>query len=282
MRILKGSKAFPILCAAAACFASWLVAQQQPADADLGFTDTPILPGQKWHVHDSGRPYPPVVTPANVPGTPPPSDATVLFDGKDLSKWGQKGRGADAGKLVDPKWTVENGYFEIAPRSGDLVTREKFGDCQLHIEWSEPPDVTGASQSRGNSGVQMMDRYEIQVLDPWNNPTYADGMAGAIYGAWPPLVNPGRKPGEWNVYDIVFKAPVFDGSKLVTPAYLTLLFNGVMVHDHQQILGRTMYRRVAEYTPHGPEEPLSLQDHGYKVRFRNVWIRGLKGYDQPK
>jgi len=276
MRILKGSAIFAILCAGAAC------AQQAPADADLGFTDTPMLPGQKWHVHDSGRPYPPVVTPANVPGTPPPSDATVLFDGKDLSKWAQAGRGVDAGKLVEPKWTVENGYFEIAPHSGDLATREKFGDCQLHIEWSEPPDVTGSSQSRGNSGVKMMDRYEIQVLDPWNNPTYADGMAGAIYGAWPPLVNPGRKQGEWNVYDIVFKAPVFDGSKLVTPAYLTLLFNGVLVHDHQQILGRTAYREVAQYAPHGPEEPLGLQDHGYKVRFRNVWIRRLKGYDQAK
>jgi len=281
MHALIGSNALRILCAGAACFAAALAAQQPPVDLDLGFTDTPMLPGQKWHVHDSGRPHPPVVSSANVPGTPPPSDAIVLFDGKDLSKWGQKGRGADAGKIVDPKWKVENGYFEIAPRTGDLVTKDKFGDCQLHIEWSEPPDVTGSSQSRGNSGVQIMDRYEIQVLDPWNNPTYADGGAGAIYGAWPPLVNPGRKPGEWNVFDIVFKAPVFDGSNLVTPAYVTILFNGVMVHDHQQILGRTAYRQVAQYRPHGAEEPLSLQDHGYKVRFRNVWIRRLKGYDQP-
>jgi hypothetical protein len=254
--------------------------QQPAANLDLGYSDTPILPGQKWHVHDWARPYPPVVTPADVPGEPPPSDAIVLFDGKDLSKWGQKGRGADAGKLVDAKWKVENGYFEIAPRTGDLVTRDKFGDCQLHIEWSEPPDIAGSSQSRGNSGVQIMDRYEIQVLDPWNNATYADGMAGAIYGTWPPLVNPGRKPGEWNVFDIVFKAPVFDSGKLVTPAYVTLLFNGVMVHDHMQILGRTIYRQVPTYAAHGAEDPLSLQDHGYRVRFRNVWIRKLKGYDQ--
>jgi len=254
-------------------------AQQPAADLDLGYSDTPILPGQKWHVHDWARPYPAVITPGGAASAPPPSDAMVLFDGKDLSKWAQKGRAASAGKLVDPRWKVENGYFEIAPRTGDLVTRDKFGDCQLHIEWMEPPDITGSSQSRGNSGVQIMDRYEIQVLDPWHNATYADGMAGAIYGAWPPLVNPGRKPGEWNVYDIVFKAPVFDGAKLVTPAYVTLLFNGVMVHDHQQILGTTMYRQVAHYTAHGAEEPLSLQDHGFRVRFRNVWIRKLKGYD---
>jgi hypothetical protein len=282
MHVLKGPNALRILCAGAACFAAALTAQQPqqpPADLDLGYSDTPILPGQKWHVHDWARPYPPVVKPADVPGTPPPSDAIVLFDGKDLSKWAQKGRGADAGKLVDARWKVENGYFEIAPRTGDLVTRDKFGDCQLHIEWSQPTDVTGTSQSRGNSGVQIMDRYEIQVLDPWNNATYADGAAGAIYGAWPPLVNPGRKPGEWNVFDIVFKAPVFEGSKLVKPAYVTVLFNGVMVHDHQEILGRTAYRQVAKYTAHGAEEPLSLQDHGYRVRFRNVWIRRLKDYD---
>ena len=122
MHALKGSNALRILCVGAACFAAALFAQQQPADLDLGFTDTPMLPGQKWHVHDSGRPHPPVVTPADVPGTPPPSDAIVLFDGKDLAQWGQKGRGADAGKIVDAKWKVENGYFEIAPRSGDLVT----------------------------------------------------------------------------------------------------------------------------------------------------------------
>ena len=208
----------------------------------------------------------------------PPSDAIVLFDGKDLSKWAQKGRGAGNGKLVAPQWKVENGYFEIAPRTGDLITRDKFGDIQLHIEWSEPPDVTGHSQSRGNSGVQIMDRYEIQVLDPWNNPTYADGMAGAIYGVWPPLANPGRKPGEWNVFDIVFKAPIFEASTLKTPAFVTVFFNGVTVHDHQQILGSTAYRQVAHYSPHGPEEPLSLQDHGYRVRFRNIWLRKLKGY----
>jgi hypothetical protein len=241
-----------------------------------------MLPGQKWHVHDSNRPHAPVVTPAAIPAMPPPSDAIVLFDGKDVSKWVQKGRGTDAGKLVDPGWKVENGYFEIAPCTGDLVTRDKFGDCQLHIEWSEPPDIQGSSQSRGNSGVQIMDRYEVQVLDAWNNPTYADGQAGAIYGQWPPLVNPARKPGEWNVFDIVFKAPRFDGSTMVTPGYITLFFNGLLAHDHQASLGTTAYRQVAKYTPHGAEEPISLQDHGYRVRFRNIWVRRLSDYDQPE
>ncbi|HUP03515.1 MAG TPA: DUF1080 domain-containing protein [Bryobacteraceae bacterium] len=268
-----------LACAGAACLAVLLLAGPRPqtaADADLGFTDTPMLPGQKWHVHDSRRPYPPVVAPGPQGEAAPPSDAIVLFNGKDLSQWGQKS--PNGGALLPPKWKVENGYFEIVPRTGDLVTRRKFGDVQLHIEWSEPPDVTGRSQSRGNSGVQLMDRYEIQVLDPWNNPTYADGMAGAIYGAWPPLVNPGRKPGEWNAYDIVFKAPVFEGGRLKSPAFVTVFFNGALAHDHQQMPGTTVYRQVARYAPHGAEEPLSLQDHRSRVRFRNIWLRKLKGY----
>ncbi len=151
------------LCAGALCFAIALGAQQKKG-ADLGFTDTPILPGQKWHVHDPDRPHPHVVTPGKEPGAAP-SDAIVLFDGKDLSQWDQHGRGADRAKLVDAQWKVENGYFEVVPGTGDLLTREKFGDCQLHVEWSELPDVRGASQARGNSGVLLMSRYEIQVLD---------------------------------------------------------------------------------------------------------------------
>jgi hypothetical protein len=257
-----------------------LVAQQQP-NADLGFKDTPILPNQPWHVHDSDRPHPPLVTPGSTPGAPP-SDAVVLFDGKDLSKWGQRGRGPNAGKLLEPKWKVVNGAIETVPNTGDLVTREKFGDCQLHIEWLEPSALQGTSQGRGNSGVYFMSRYEIQVLDPWKNPTYADGQAGAIYGQWPPLVNPGRQPDQWQVYDIVFEAPRFDGSKVVKPAYFTVFFNGVMVHNHKESLGPSIYRRVASYSPHGPEEPLSLQDHKQTVRFRNIWIRRLAGYDQPE
>ena len=266
---------------AAALLLAAVLATAQQQHGDLGFKDTPTLPGQQWHVHDSDRPHPAVVTPGSGPGAPP-SDAIVLFDGKDLSHWAQHGRGADANKVVEPKWKVRDGYFEVAPRTGDLFTREKFGDCQLHIEWLEPEDITGTSQGRGNSGVYFMSRYEIQVLDAWHNPTYADGQAGAVYGQWPPLVNPARKTGEWNVYDIVFEAPRFEGGKVSKPVYFTVMFNGVLVHVHKESLGATVYREVAKYTPHDPEEPLQLQDHGQLVRFRNIWIRRLGGYDRPE
>jgi len=163
--------------------------------APLGYSDTPVLPGQRWKVHDIERPRPPVVTPGGRPGEAP-SDAIVLFDGRDLSQWFQRGRGADRGKELPARWKVENGYMECVGRTGDLISREKFGDAQFHIEWSAPAEIDGDSQWRGNSGVVLMGRYEIQVLDSWDNPTYADGQAGAIYGQWPPMVNPCRKPGE--------------------------------------------------------------------------------------
>src|ERR1022692_4311414 len=263
--------------AAALCFAAALIAQQQ---LDPGFKDTPILPGQKWHVHDSDRPHPPVVTPGAGPGAAP-SDAIVLFDGKDLSQWAQRGRGADRGKIVEAGWKVADGYFEAAPGSGDLFTREKFGDCQLHVEWQEPTTIRGESQDRGNSGVYLMSRYELQVLDAWQNPTYADGQAGAIYGQWPPLVNPARQPGEWNTYDIVFEAPQFDGDKLVKPAFFTVFYNGVMVHNRKESMGPMVYRQVAHYTSQPAEDSLMLQDHNSNpVRYRNIWIRRLSGYDQ--
>src|SRR6516164_139897 len=178
---------------AAFAFVAACVFAQPKSNPDLGFKDTPMLPGDKWHVHDPDRPHPRVITPGAVPGAAP-SDATILFDGKDLSKWMQK---AKDGKLSDPKWIVRDGYFEIAPHSGDLVTKESFGDCQLHVEWASPAEVKFASQGRGNSGVILMSLYEIQVLDSYNNLTYADGQAGAIYGQTPPLVNPVRPPGEW-------------------------------------------------------------------------------------
>ena len=279
MRLKSLLKTTLILCAGALCFAIALGAQ--PKKGDLGFTDTPILPGQKWHVHDPGRPHPHVVTPGKELGAAP-SDAVVLFDGKDLSQWAQHGKGADSDKIVDPQWKVGSGYFEVAPGTGDLFTREKFGDCQLHVEWSELADVKGTSQARGNSGVLLMSRYEIQVLDPFNNPTYADGQASAIYGQFPPLVNPGRKPGEWQIYDIVFEAPRFEGERLVKPAVETVFFNGVLVHNHKEPIGAMVYRQVAKYTPHNPEEPLMLQEHHDRVRFRNIWIRRLAGYDLPE
>ena len=276
-RIAPASVALCFL--AAACVAP--AAAQQKKDADLGFTDTPILPGMKWHVHDPDRPHPRVVTPGVTPGAAP-SDAIVLFDGKDLSKWVQHGAGADRDKLIEPKWKVGNGWFEVAAHTGGLYTRDKFGDCQLHVEWSSPTEVRGSSQGRGNSGVLLMSRYEIQVLDAWDNPTYADGQTAAIYGQWPPLVSAPRKPGEWNTYDIVFEAPRFEGEKLVKAAYFTVFYNGVVVHNRKESMGPMVYRQVAHYTPHAPEEPLMLQDHNNPVRYRNIWIRRLKGYDEPE
>jgi hypothetical protein len=254
--------------------AALIVAQE---NHDLGFDDTPILPNQPWHVHDYKRPHPKVVT----PGTPStqqqpgraPSDAIVLFDGKDLSKWTTE-QGA-------PQWVVRNGYFEVAGK-GDLISKEKFGDCQLHVEWMAPPVVQGNSQARGNSGVILMSRYEIQVLDSYNNPTYADGQAGAIYGQWPPLVNASRKPGEWQTYDIVFEAPKFEGARLVKSAYQTVFHNGVVLHNHKEVIGRMVYRQVGTYAPHASEEPLMLQNHHNPVRYRNIWVRRLGGYDQPE
>ncbi len=254
---------------------------QKQAGSDLGFKDTPMLPGMPWHVHDPDRPHPPVVTPGATPGAPP-SDAIVLFNGKDLSRWVQYGTGADRDKPVETQWKLGDGYFEVAPHSGGLYTRDKFGDIQLHVEWSSPLEVRGNSQGRGNSGVLLMSRYEIQVLDMWNNPTYADGQAGAIYGQWPPLANPARKPGEWNTYDIVFEAPHFEGDQVTKKAYATVFYNGVMVHNRKELMGPMVYRQVAHYTPHGAEEPLLLQDHNNPVRYRNIWVRRLKEYDQPE
>jgi 3-keto-disaccharide hydrolase len=252
------------------------------ASSRPGFEDTPYLPGQKWRVHDARRPHPHVI----VPGAPStqeragraPSDAIVLFDGKDLSHW----MSSTAGKLSPPKWKLGDGFMEVASGTGHLVTKEKFGNAQIHVEWAAPVPPKGSDQLRGNSGVLIMSRYEIQVLDTYKNPTYADGYTAGIYGQFPPLVNPILPPGEWQTYDIVFEAPVFDKDKVVKPAYVTVFHNGVMVHHHQPILGSVAYRAVGTYAPHGPEEPLMLQDHDFPVRFRNIWVRRLAGYDQPE
>jgi hypothetical protein len=244
--------------------------------APVGYDDTPMLPNSQWRVHDSKRPQPRVVTPGteSTPERPgrPPSDAVVLFDGTDLSRW--KGRDGDA------QWTVQNGAMECN-RTGNIETREHFGDCQLHLEWAAPAEVKGDSQGRGNSGVFLIGRYEIQVLDCYDNPTYADGATAAIYGQYPPLVNACRKPGEWQTYDIIFVAPRFDGDRLVSPAQITVLFNGVLVHHRQPALGPTGHRNAPSYGgPHASEGPLVLQDHSNPVRYRNVWIRPLKGHDE--
>ncbi len=244
----------------------------------LGYSDTPLIPGTQWHVHDGERPQPRIVQPGttstqDAPGAPP-ADAVVLFDGSDLSGWAN-------GKGEAAKWKVENGYFEVVPGTGDIQTRQQFGDCQLHLEWAAPTEVKGESQGRGNSGVFLMGRYEIQVLDCYDNPTYADGTTAAIYGQYPPLVNACRKPGEWQTYDIILIAARFNGDELVSPARVTVLHNGVVVHHDTEIQGPTGHRTVSEYTKAIPQEgPLRLQDHGDLVRYRNIWYRPLKGYDE--
>jgi len=254
---------------------------QTPAPAenhDLGFKDTPMLPGLPWHVHDPDRPHPPVVTAAATPGGAP-SDAIVLFDGKGLSQWRSvPGSITHLGVDGPPEWKMGNGYFEVAPSAGDLATKEKFGDIQLHVEWSSPNPPKGNSQARGNSGILLMGRYEVQVLDPWDNPTYADGQAAAIYGQWPPLANPGRRPGDWNVYDIVFEAPRLDGDKVLKPAIITVFFNGVLVQNHKESMGPMVYRQVAHYVAQPAEDSLVLQNHRDAVRFRNVWVRRVPAY----
>lgn len=255
------------------------------AGQDLGYTDTPMLPNLPYHVHDPARPHPAVVTPSAQPGGAP-SDAIVLFDGHDLShnnlsEWtsARLGTGDFTASANPARWKVGDGYFEVVPRTGDIATREKFGDVQLHIEWAAPAEVRGSSQERGNSGIFLQGRYEVQVLDSYQNPTYADGQAGAIYGQWPPLANPVRKPGEWQSYDIVFEAPHFDGAKLTKPAYLTVFLNGVLLHNRQEVMGPTVHRALAKYVPQPAEDSLVLQDHGNPVRYRNIWVRRLHPYD---
>ncbi|MFC6997109.1 3-keto-disaccharide hydrolase [Rufibacter roseus] len=211
------------------------------------------------------EPEPRVVTPGV--NNAAPSDAIVLFNGKDLSEWKAKSDGGEA------KWTLKNGAFTVG--KGDITTKKEFGDFQLHIEWSAPDEVKGSSQGRGNSGIFLQDRYEVQILDSYQNRTYANGQAASVYKQHPPLVNAMRKPTEWNVYDIIYTAPRFkeDGS-LFSPARVTVLHNGVVVQNNVEIKGPTEYIGLPQYKAHG-KAPISLQDHGDLISYRNIWIREL-------
>lgn len=212
---------------------------------------------------------PPIITPGKT-SSDPPSDAMVLFDGKDLSQWRSANDGHEA------KWMVREGYAQVVPGTGDIATKQEFGDCQLHIEWATPSEVKGEGQERGNSGVFLMERYEVQILDSYDNKTYYHGQAGAIYNQYAPLVNASRKPGEWQSYDIIFKAPKFDEQGKVTErARITVLHNGVLIQNNVEIYGNTWHDRAALYIAHGPKASLRLQDHGNPMRFRNIWIRSL-------
>lgn len=268
--MMANTKSIAAALLAVAVGATIALTQEAPR---IGYDDTPIIPGQKWRVHDGTRPRPRVVTPSDVPGGPP-SDAVVLFDGKDLSNW-TNAKGEPAG------WKVENGYMEVVPKTGEIRTTQEFGDIQFHVEFRTPLPTKGSSQARGNSGFFFFGKYELQILDSFENPTYPDGQAGAMYGQWPPLVNAAREPGEWQAYDGVFIAPRFKDGTLESPAYLTVFHNGVLLHNKQAYLGPTAHKQVGTYAPHGPAGKIHLQDHGDPQRFRNIWVRPLRGYDEP-
>ncbi|MDD4873048.1 MAG: DUF1080 domain-containing protein [Kiritimatiellae bacterium] len=255
--------------------------------AAVGYDNTPLIPGQKWRVHDSTRPQPVVVQPGTFSSQEqagkPPSDAIILFDGKDLSKWyGNETITNDGKKVIrqcEAKWKIEKDYMEVVPKTGAIFTKDGFGSCQLHVEWAAPTEIKTNSQGRGNSGIFLMNKYEVQILDSYDNETYADGHAASIYGSYPPQVNAVRKPGEWQVYDIVFDAPVFKDGKIEKPAYVTVFVNGVLAQNHVEILGTTFHKKAPAYQPHGDKEPIQLQDHNNTMRFRNIWIRPLKEPD---
>ena len=216
-------------------------------------------------------PQPKVVTPGDIKTNSAPNDAIVLFDGKDLSAWTHPD-GTPAA------WTVKNGVVTVDKSKGDIITKQKFGSCQLHIEWCVPKDIEGESQARGNSGVFLQDTYEVQILDCYGNETYVNGMTGSIYKQTPPLVNAMRKPGEWNVYDIIYTAPVFkeDGTYLYRP-YVTVIQNGIVLQNHTEIQGTTEYIGFPRTVRHG-DGPIRLQSHGdpsKPISFRNIWIRPL-------
>jgi hypothetical protein len=233
-----------------------------------------------WTVHATAQPSreyksgvvwpePKVVTPGKADADPP-ADAIVLFDGKDLSKWA---RGEN--------WIIQDGVATAA-KSG-ITTKDSFGDCQFHLEFATPEKVEGKGQGRGNSGVYLMGKYEVQILDSYDNPTYFDGQCASVYKQSPPMVNASRKPGEWQTYDIVFTAPRFaEDGKVLKPAYVTVIHNGVVVHNHFELQGGTFYDRPAGYEKHPEKLPLNLQFHGNPVKFRNIWIREIKPIEGKK
>jgi hypothetical protein len=246
----------------------------QAANTGSAFYGDPPDEHHPWAIHDRNRPQPKLVAPgtSSTPAEPgkPPGDAIILFDGTDLSKWE-----ADKEGHVSTKWVINNGAMECVAGSGYIRTKEKFGDCQLHVEWAAPTKVEGESQGRGNSGIFLMGLAEIQVLDNYNNPTYADGFAASLYGTSPAMANALHPPGEFQTYDIVFRRPIYKNGEQVDPGYVTVFENGVLVQDHARIEGETGHMRRSRPGPFPETGPLKLQDHGNPVRYRNIWYRPL-------
>lgn len=262
----------------AALMLAMLASAGWASDAHAFYGDAPD-DRHPWAIHDPNRPLPAVVTPglfvtAEQAGAKPPADAVILFDGTDVSKWL-----SDAKEGGPTKWVVKDGAFECAPKSGYTRTKDQFGDCQLHVEFASPKDVKGGGQGRGNSGVFLEGAVEVQVLDSYNNETYADGQAASVYGVNPPAVNAKRAPGEWDTYDIVFRRPIYKDNKCLDPGYITVFHNGVLVQDHVTIKSATAGSERAGVCEPGP---LMLQDHYHPdvketfMRFRNIWYRPLE------
>lgn len=230
------------------------------------YPNAPIIPGSEYSVHDTTRPQPRKVESGGAVSVPAPSDAKVLFDGTNTDAW--KG-----------KWRVEDGILIASP--GTLTSKEQFGDCQVHIEYRVPAGRKVNGQKGGNSGIFLMGKYEIQVGESHTNVTYPDGQAGAIYGQFPPLANPATPQGEWQSYDIIFKAPVSEEGKVVTPAQITVLFNGVVVHAAKDLQGPTKHQKTSSYPANHPAKgPITLQWHKDPIEYRNIWVRDLGEYDQ--
>lgn len=229
----------------------------------------PVVPTITFKQHDLERAQPPIARPVSAVTTRAPADATVLFDGRSLDGW-LDGKGAPA------RWKVADGYMEVAGGTGDIHTASSWGDVQLHVEWMAPLPAEGEGQDRGNSGVFLMGKYEVQVLDSYGNTTYPDGQAASIFGQYPPLVNASLPPGEWQSFDIVFHRPIFANGQVVRPARFTVFHNGVLVHDNVVLVGPTTHERRDPYKEHADRLPLSLQEHEASlVRYRNIWIREL-------
>ncbi|MEX1011382.1 MAG: DUF1080 domain-containing protein [Balneolaceae bacterium] len=233
----------------------------------LLYTQCAPLNAQSPEDTEVWQPVPPVTDPAGPHFTPPPADAIVLFDGTSADEWVSARNGEPA------EWILEDRVLTVQPGSGDIETKRSFGDIQLHLEFRAPAEISGQGQGRGNSGIFLQQRYEIQVLDNWENPTYVNGMTGSIYKQHIPLANPGRKPGEWQSYDIFYSAPRFDEQdRLIKPARVTVLLNGILIQNNVEIFGNTVYIGEPSYEAHGPL-PIRLQDHGNLVSYRNVWLR---------
>ncbi|GAA5481013.1 hypothetical protein Hsar01_00218 [Haloferula sargassicola] len=229
--------------------------------------DHPLLPGTPWVVHDGTRPQPPVVGNAGAVVVPPPADAEVLFDGRSLDAF------------REPEWRIERGI--LVAQGADLITKREFGALQLHLEWRIPAGRKVHEQRGGNSGVFLMGLYEIQILQSHDNPTYPDGMAGALYGQLPPLADATTEQGRWQSFDIVFSPPVYGAGGVERPARATVIHNGVLVQHDEAFLGPTVWRKLARYPPSHPQQgPLRFQFHGDPVEFRNVWVRELEGHDR--